>query len=112
MSRITMEAVIRQSFLAIISMICECLYLFGKLGRYALIYEGDSGQEYSIFGWYIAIIPTWIKIFCIYLSFGYTSNSYDRFCSLCHNSLKSFCTNYYMNKLKRQESNIYHELQD
>ena len=112
MNRIMIENVTRQSLLAIICMLCEIIYLISTLGRYSLMYEGIINQEYNITVWYIAIIPTWIKILCIYLSFGYTSNSYDKVCSCCHQSLKDRCTNHYRKKFRRQESAVYHELHD
>ena len=112
MNRVQIENCTRHTILAVIAMLCECIYLFGKLIRYILQYKGEKVAEYNIIGWYIAIIPTWIKILCIYLSFGYLSDTYDKCCSYIHQTVKNRCKGRIMNQIQRQESDVYHQLHD
>ena len=109
MNQLLIDSVTRHSLLSLLAMICDTITVIGSLTRYIVQLRGEQSFEFSAVSWYIAVCPTWLKIFAIYLSFGYTTTGYDRLCNVCHSSLKAHCKRSAIKQLHKQheEQEVY-----
>ena len=112
MSQVMIDSATRQCFLAICAMLFDCMYSGVALVRNLLGHRNDASLNVYVLVWYIAILPTWTKLLCIYLQFGYMASSYDRICKCCHLKVKAMCSRFAMRNVESAQMQHYQSLYD